>query len=231
MPEAGPGVVIVRATDRYLTDSGDITTRHSFSYGAHYDPANVGFGPIVAINTERLAPGAGYDAHRHGDTEIVTWVVQGVLRHADTAGGGGLIGPGIAQRLSAGSGVEHTEVNASDRAPLEFVQMMLASTHDGAPEYVQVEVEGEAGRLLETVEVHAGARLLVARLGPGDLVTVPGAERSLVHVPRGAVRLSSSETGDTVLLTGDEARLSAAGPYDLSAVGADSEVLVWQLET
>ena len=222
--------MIVRAADRYLTDDGDITTRHSFSYGAHYDPANVGFGPIVAINTECLAPGAGYAAHRHRDVEIVTWVVEGTLRHADTAGGGGVIEPGTAQRLSAGSGVEHTEVNDSTEAPLEFVQMMLASAHDGAPEYEQVSVGGEAGRLIETVGVHAAARLVVARLGPGQSVSVPAAPRSLVHVTRGEVRLD-----DTVLRAGDEARRSAAGPYDLSAVGssasAGGEALVWQLET
>lgn len=225
-PETGPELSIVRAADRYLTDAGDITTRHSFSYGAHYDPANVGFGPIVAINTEWLAPGAGYAAHQHVDVEVVTWVVDGALRHSDTAGGGGVIRPGTAQRLSAGSGVEHTEVNASAEAPLEFVQMMLASEHDRTPEYQQVEVARDVGRLVETVTVHAGARLFVGRLGAGDVVTVPDVPRSLVHVTRGAVRV-----GDTVLLPGDEARLSAAGPYDLSAVDAGSEVLVWQLET
>lgn len=235
MPEAGPDVVMVRVADRYLTDAGDITTRHSFSYGAHYDPANVAFGPILAINTERLAPGAGHAAHRHADVEIVTWVVEGALRHADTAGGGGVIRPGTAQRLSAGSGVEHTEVNASTEAPLVLVQMMLASDHPGAAEYQQADVAGGAGLLLETVGVHADARLLVARLGGGETVTVPGAAGSLVHVTRGSVRLSTSGPGspaasDTVLLAGDEARLSAAGPYDLSAVDADSEVLVWQLE-
>ncbi|MGJ9421561.1 pirin family protein [Aeromicrobium sp. CF3.5] len=230
MPEQGDDRVIVRFADRYLTDGDDLTTRHSFSYGAHYDPANVGFGPILAINTERLAPGAGYGTHRHSDVEIVTWVVEGALRHADSAGGGGVIRPGTAQRLSAGTGVEHTEVNESTESPLEFVQMMLASTHDAAPEYEQVEVADEAGRLLETVTVRAGARLYVTRLEPGDVVTVPSAPRSLVHVTRGVVRLD-----DTVLLAGDEARLGSVGPYDLSAVSGSAsvggEALVWQLET
>ena len=229
MPDHAP--VVVRVADRYRTDAGDITTRHSFSYGAHYDPANVGFGPIVAINTERLGPGAGYDAHRHSDTEIVTWVVEGALRHADTAGGGGVIRPGTAQRLSAGSGVEHTEVNDSVQEPLQFVQMMLASSHDGAPGYEQVEVGDDTGRLLETVPVHAAARLSVARFEPGTVVRVPAAGRSLVHVTRGEVRLITAGRDDTVLLAGDEARLEAAGPYDLSAVGPGGEALVWQLET
>ena len=229
-----PDRVIVRSGDRYLTDAGDIATRHSFSYGAHYDPANVGFGPIRAVNTERLAPGAGYDAHRHADVEIVTWVVSGGLRHVDTAGGGGVIRPGTAQRLSAGTGVEHTEANASTEDPLEFVQMMLASRHDGAPEYEQVEVTDVVGRLVETVSVRAEARLLVARPDVDPAVDVPAAPRSLVHVTRGAVRLHVAGWDDTVLLAGDEARLTGAGPYDLSAVpsgdAVGGEALVWQLE-
>jgi redox-sensitive bicupin YhaK (pirin superfamily) len=227
MPEAwGPERRIVRDTDRFVTEARDITTRHSFSYGTHYDAARVGFAAVRAINTERLAPGAGYEAHRHADVEIVTWVVEGALRHADTAGGGGVIRPGTVQRLSAGSGVEHTEVNASADAPLVFVQMMLASHHEAAPEYEQVELPAATGELLTSVQVHAAAELLVVRLDGGEMVTVPGAPMSLVHVARGEVRL-----GDTVLLAGDEAHLTDWGPYDLSATGIGGEVLIWQLET
>ena len=130
-----------RSADRFLTVGDGTVTRHSFSYGAHYDPANVRFGPLVAINVEHLAPGSGYPAHRHSDVEIITWVLEGVLRHEDSTGIAGDVGPGVLQRLSAGPGVQHTEVNASATDPLVFVQMMLASDHDGDPEIEQRAVE------------------------------------------------------------------------------------------
>ncbi len=223
-----PDIEIRRHADRFVTATRDITTHHSFSYGIHYDPEQIGFGPLRALNTESLAPGAGYESHAHADVEIVTWVVAGVLRHADTAGGGGVVGSGTAQRLSAGTGVEHTEVNDSAVEPLTFVQMMLDSNHVGAPEYQQMDVPSASGEMCPAVRVHADAELFVVRLDAGQRVTVPGSPRSLVHVTRGTVRVR-----DTDLLTGDEARLTGAGPYDLSAAGdsAGSEALVWQLET
>src|SRR3954452_10402437 len=101
------------AAGRFLTPGEGVSTRHSFSYGAHYDPDNVGFGPLIAINTETLEAGGGYDAHRHADVEIVTWVLEGALHHEDSTGHSGTITSGVAQRLSAGPGVEHTERNAS----------------------------------------------------------------------------------------------------------------------
>lgn len=214
------------AADRYLTEGAGKRTWHSFSYGAHYDPDNVGFGPIRAINVEHLEPVAGYEAHRHRDVEIVTWVLDGALRHTDSTGAGGVIRPGTAQRLSAGDGAEHSEVNDSATEPLVFVQMMLASERVGEPEYASVDIPEQTGVLLPTVDVHAPARLSVLRLDPEERVLVPAASRSLVHVTRGAVLLR-----DTLLYEGDEARLTGAGPYDLGAAGSGGEVLVWQLES
>ncbi len=221
-----PDIEIRRDADRFVTDDGDITTRHSFSYGAHYDPDQIGFGPIRALNTEWLAPGAGYEVHAHADVEIVTWVVEGALRHTDTAGGGGVVRPGTVQRLSAGCGVEHTEVNDSADEPLLFVQMMLASDHDGAPEHELWEVLPTSSGLLPAGRVHAAAELFVLRLDAGQTVSVPAAPRSLVHVTRGEVVVR-----DTAMLPGDEARLTDVGPYDLSAAATGGEALVWQLET
>jgi redox-sensitive bicupin YhaK (pirin superfamily) len=138
----------IRGADgRFLTSGVGVSTRHSFSYGAHYDPDNIGFGPLVAINTETLEPGGGYDSHRHADVEIVTWLLGGALEHEDSTGQRGTITPGIAQRLSAGTGVEHTERNASDTEELVFVQMMLVSDHEGEPSYLQVDVDPRTSRL------------------------------------------------------------------------------------
>ncbi|MCW2748221.1 MAG: hypothetical protein JWP10_1363, partial [Nocardioidaceae bacterium] len=104
-----PSFDIRRADGRYVTRVEGMETLHSFSYGDHYDPDNVGFGFLRAINEEVIAPGAGYHPHRHEDVEIVTWVLDGLLAHEDTAGQSGVVPGGVAQRLSAGTGVSHGE--------------------------------------------------------------------------------------------------------------------------
>lgn len=216
---------IRRGADRFRTDADGVTTWHSFSYGAHYDAANVGFGPLIAINTERVEPGRGYDTHHHADVEIVTWVLEGVLVHEDSSGRRGEIRPGTVQRLSAGTGVQHAELNGSREEPVVFVQMMLASDHDGEPVYDQVEVDTTHGALVRSVAVHSPAELLIVRLGAADSVTVPTSPRSLAHVTRGAIRFA-----DTTLTSGDEIRLTDHGAYDLSAADdGGAEVLIWQL--
>jgi quercetin 2,3-dioxygenase len=214
---------IRRSADRYETRTDDVTTRHSFSYGAHYDPENVGFGPIVAINEELVRPGAGYDPHHHADVEIVTWVLEGALDHEDSTGHRGTIRPGTTQRLSAGTGVQHAERNASHDEPLRFVQMMLASDHLDEPEYASLDVEPEPGVLTPAVPVHAPAHLFVVHLDAGQTVTVPVSSRSLVHVTTGSMRL-----GDATLDAGDEARVSDGAAYDLSASGP-ADALIWQV--
>ncbi|MDR7085872.1 redox-sensitive bicupin YhaK (pirin superfamily) [Aeromicrobium panaciterrae] len=213
---------IRRADERYQTDGDGVMTRHSFSYGAHYDPDNIGFGPLIAINTETIDPAEGYDQHHHADVEIVTWVLEGVLMHADSTGHRGVVRPGTAQRLSAGTGVQHTEQNASQDEPLVFVQMMLRSSYDAKPEYVDAVVEPRG--LTPVIGVHAAAELFVVRLAAGDSITVPASPRSLVHVTKGSIRLD-----DTTLTGGDEARLTDERAYDLSAAEDGGEALIWQL--
>lgn len=213
---------IRRAGQRFHTTSEGVETFHSFSYGAHYDPDNIAFGAIIAINTEHLAPGAGYDAHRHSDVEIVTWVLDGLLAHEDSTGGGGEIPPGLAQRLSAGSGVEHTERNASTVEGLTFVQMMLRSDNEGDPEYAQAEVATEIAGLYRAVDVHAPAELRVATLGEGDVIEMPTAPRTLIHVTRGALLVD----GDR-LTPGDEIRTD--DPVGELRADTATEALVWLL--
>jgi redox-sensitive bicupin YhaK (pirin superfamily) len=210
------------AAERFRTDADGIVTWHSFSYGAHYDADNVGFGPLIAINTESLEPGKGYDEHHHADVEIVTWVLEGALRHTDSTGHRGVVTPGTAQRLSAGTGVQHTEQNASRDEPLVFVQMMLRSTYDAEPEYVDSEVVPNG--LTPVIDVHASGQLYVVRLEPGDSVSIESAPMSLVQVTRGAIAL-----GDRTLTSGDEARLTDEDAYDLSAADDGGEALIWQL--
>lgn len=123
-----------RAAERFRTDQPGITTWHSFSSGAHYDPDNVAFGPVVACDEHRLEPGAGFTRHRHARVELVSWVLDGTLRHEDGAGRNGDVPAGSAQYQLAGGGIEHVERNASESAPLHFVQLWLL-TDAPAPAY------------------------------------------------------------------------------------------------
>jgi len=213
-----------RSADRFLTEVEGISTRHGFSYGRHYDPDNVGFGALVAVNDESVAPGAGYESHGHAGVEIVTWVLEGALAHQDETGQDGVVLPGTAQRLSAGDGVRHSERNASATEPLRFVQMMLASRHEGAPAYASVDVPRLPGRLAATIDVAAPAVLFVARFEGGETIEVPASPRLFVHVTRGAVM-----AGTDALAEGDELRDSRAEPLVLTSTGA-AEALVWLLD-
>ncbi|MDF9812955.1 pirin family protein [Streptomyces sp. SPB162] len=190
-----------------------IETLHAFSFGAHYDPDNLRFGPLMACNEEHLAPGAGFAEHPHGGVEIVTWVIEGELGHRDSAGHETVVRAGEAQLLSAGDGVRHVERNAGE-TPLRFLQMWLEpAASGGAPRYG---VE-RGTRFVPFRQPHAA--LTVAR-GPGEL---PAAPFVYVHVVRGGVRL-----GDETLKEGDAARLT--GEPGLWAHAAEPvEYLVWAM--
>lgn len=128
---------IHRADERFRTASEWLDSRHSFSFGAHYDPANVGFGFLVAHNDETVAPGSGFGAHPHQDLEIVTWVLRGALAHRDSQGNSGEVHPGLAQRMSAGSGIQHSEWNDGSE-PVHYVQMWVRPDRlDLPPSYEQ----------------------------------------------------------------------------------------------
>lgn len=229
MPE--PAVTVLRADERYVTRSPGIVTRHCFSYGDHYDPDNVRFGPLRAVNDELLEPGAGYEPHRHADVEIVTWVLDGTLEHADSAGNQGMVRPGAVQYLSAGSGVEHTERNASEERPLRFVQMMVdpsagALRSDPVPPvYVQHGLDGARGRWLRALTVRPGVVLDIALLDRHDTVALPEDEDLHLHVTRGSVVLGA--TG--ALRAGDTARLTSPPATALRAE-QEAEVLLWHLD-
>ena len=206
-----------RSDDRFLTTGEGTSTRHSFSYGSHYDPANIGFGQLIAINEEFVDPGRGYELHHHANVEIVTWVLEGELLHEDTAGSRGVIAPGVAQRLSAGDGVQHSERNASKTEPLRFLQMMLRSDNTGEPSYEQSDI-GPVSVL------NARARLLILRPGSGEMVHIPAAPLSYVQVTAGQV-----SAAEHFLSSGDALRLTDEGAYDVFAQ-EPAEVLIWQMQ-
>jgi redox-sensitive bicupin YhaK (pirin superfamily) len=217
--------------DRFLTRAEGRTTWHSFSFGAHYDPANVGFGPLVALNDELLPPGTGYDDHPHRDTEIVTWVLSGALRHRDSSGHEAVVGAGEVQVLSAGSGVVHSEVSASS-GPTRFVQCWLrpdsadlppshATAHPDVLDSLVVVASGSgAGLPIQVGE----ASLSVALLDQGDEVQLPPATRLLVFVATGDVLLDGRG-----LPAGGEARLVDEPAHPVVATTPGTQLLVWRL--
>lgn len=240
-------IEVRRADDRALTTAPGLSTRHSFSFGVHYDPGNVGMGALVVHNEESVAPGQGYDWHEHAGMEIVTWVADGVLLHEDTTGVQGRVRPGQVQRLSAGAGVRHAERNASTSERLRFVQAWLrADEPRPPPSYEQADAgpalrgggwvllaSGLPSAEVPAVRIGARAALRAARLPPGTAIALPAVERAHFFVVRGDVTLRHSgddpgtDTGAD-LHQGDAARLTDPGPRQVSAV-TDTELLLWEV--
>src|SRR3954447_4112064 len=145
-----PAVDIRRAADRFATDIGWLDSKHSFSFSNHWDPQNTHHGLLLVNNDDIVTPGRGFDTHPHRDMEIVTWVLQGSLVHQDSEGNRGVIYPGLAQRMSAGTGILHSEKNDSWRVegreahdePVRFIQMWVPPDEAGIqPGYEQLEIE------------------------------------------------------------------------------------------
>lgn len=230
-------VIDVRPADsRFVTRIDWLDSAHSFSFGPHRDPTNTHHGLLLVNNDDRVAAGAGFPPHPHRDMEIVTWVLSGALEHRDSAGNHGIITPGAAQRMSAGRGIRHSEMNASRIEPVHFVQMWVLPDSTGIdPGYEQrdVSAELERGGLVAVAsgrEPDAGVRihqrdatLWAARLAPGSTVTVPDDPHVHVFVPVGSGELE----GAGEVSTGDAVRLTAAGGRRFVASPAGAEILVW----
>ncbi|MGV0807435.1 pirin family protein [Mycolicibacterium setense] len=225
-------VDIRRAADRGASTTDWLQSRHSFSFADYYDPANTHHGLLLVNNDDIVAPGAGFDTHPHRDMEIVTWVLSGQLAHEDSMGNSGVIYPGLAQRMSAGTGVRHSEKNGSGTEPVHFVQMwVLPDTAGVTPSYQQQEIELAdtltpiaSGALDAAVSLHnRNATLYGARLQPGDSVELPSARYVHLFVARGSVTLQ----GSGPLAEGDAARLTDSG----GRVSADTaaEILIWEM--
>ena len=240
----GTGIEVRRGVERFVTWHDGVCSRHSFSFGRHYDPRDTHFGLLLAHNDDTLQPGSGFPPHPHRDLEVVTWVLSGALRHEDSTGHAEVVRPGEVQWMSAGGGVVHTETAATDAGPVRYVQMWVApDTAGGRPRYRRVDVSGllAGGGLVpvaggSTGGTAAGAEpplrigqrgavLHVARLTDGGSITVPDAPYVHLYVARGALDLD----GAGQLLDGDAARLTRAGAREAVAA-APAEVLVWAMD-
>ena len=227
---------IRRAEDRARTRIGWLDSSHSFSFGPHYDRDNTHHGLLLVSNDDRVAAGSGFDTHPHRDMEIVTWVLSGRLEHKDSEGNHGEHYPGLAQRMSAGRGIWHSEMNPSYTEDVHFVQMwVLPDTESVDPGYEQMDINAQldAGGLqpIASGKGHdaaisirqRGAVLWGGRLGPDETVEVPDGPHVHLFVARGATDLEAAGT----LLEGDAARLLGAGSRRLTAGPEGAEVLVW----
>ncbi len=242
-----PSVDVRHAEDRYTSQFGWLDSKHSFSFGHHFDRTNTHHGLLLVNNDDVVDAGTGFDTHPHRDMEIVTWVLDGSLVHQDSTGHNGIIYPGLAQRMSAGRGIMHSEKNDSWRLagdahqdPVHFIQMWVVPDQGGiTPGYEQLEIDHDvlAGGLVPVASgmvKHDGesairiknksAAMYVARLQPGQSVELPEAPFLHLFVPRGSVTLE----GAGALAPGDAVRFTASGGQRVTAI-EQAEIIVWEM--
>ncbi len=241
---------IRRSDTRPTTRIDWLDSKHSFSFGGHYDLANTHFGLLLVSNDDVVAPGSGFETHPHRDMEIITWVLDGALVHQDSTGHNGVIYPGLAQRMSAGHGTLHSEKNDAWRLaggdphsdPVHFVQMWVLPDERGIePGYEQLDIGSELSRgglvpVASGLTKHANdsairiaqrdAALFAARLGTGESVSLPAAPYVHLYVARGSVHLEGAGT----LASGDAIRLTAVDGPRVTAV-KPAELLVWEMHS
>lgn len=228
-------ITVRRSEDRGHADHGWLDTYHTFSFADYWTPEFVGFGPLRVLNQDKVAASRGFGTHGHRDMEIVTYVLGGVLEHRDSLGNGSRILPGEVQLLSAGTGVTHSEFNASSQEELEFLQMWIVPRETGTePRYEQRAFDDLDGQLRLVVSpdgaegslsIAQDAHLFVGRLAADDRVEhVVGSDRSAwLHVARGELRLNGELLG-----AGDGAAVQAEPSLVLQSEGR-ADVVFWEL--
>jgi quercetin 2,3-dioxygenase len=232
-------ITIRKSGDRAHFDHGWLDTRHTFSFASYQDEAHMGFRALRVINEDVVKPGEGFGRHGHRDMEILSYVLGGALAHKDSTGGGGVLRPGEVQRMSAGTGVMHSEFNGSGEEPVHFLQLWILPDRAGhAPSYEQ-QAYPEAERrnalrlvaspdgALGSTTIHQDARVYATLLDEGRAATLPlgKGRHAWVQVARGAV-----DVNGTPLRAGDGAALSDEAEVALTGKGPGAaEVLVFDL--
>lgn len=225
-----------RAEDRGHADHGWLDSYHTFSFAGYYDPAHMGFRSLRVINDDKVAPGAGFGTHPHRDMEIITYVLSGALEHKDSMGNGRIIRPGEVQYMAAGTGVQHSEFNPSDKEPVHLLQIWIQPDRKGAkPRYEEKSLAKAKSGALQLIASKAGrdgsiqinqdTDLYVAKLNSGDqLIQELSPQRhAWLHVAEGEVSLNGQQ-----LKAGDAAALSDERRIELAA-NQNSQVLLFDL--
>ncbi|MGB0630654.1 MAG: pirin family protein [Alphaproteobacteria bacterium] len=230
-------ITIRHAEDRGTANLGWLNSKHSFSFGHFHDPAHMGFGALRVINEDRVQPGEGFPTHGHENMEIISYVLDGALEHKDSIGTGSVIRPGEVQRMSAGTGIRHSEFNASDRDIVHFLQIwVIPNKQDIDPGYEQ-KAFAEDGRrgLLRLVasndardgslKIHQDVDLYTSLLDDGDVIVLPlrPGRQVWVQVARGSVQVNGEQ-----LYPGDGAGLTAEESVTVTGT-SDAEVLIFDL--
>jgi redox-sensitive bicupin YhaK (pirin superfamily) len=230
-------LTIRRSDQRGRANHGWLDSRHTFSFADYHDPAHMGFRSLRVINEDRVQPGKGFGTHPHRDMEIVSYVLEGALEHKDSMGTGSVIRPGDVQRMSAGTGVTHSEYNASKSEPVHFLQIWLMPRERGvAPGYEQKAFADDTrrGRLRlvaspdgreASLTLHADAAIYACSFDSGESaeLAIGAGRHAWVQVTRGEVRVNGVE-----LKSGDGAALSSEAAVRVEGV-AGGEVLVFDL--
>ena len=230
-------IAIRPANERLHTRIGWLDSRHTFSFGEHIDPRFMGFRALRVINEDRVAPGKGFGTHSHRDMEIISYVIEGSLRHEDSMGTGSVINVGDVQRMSAGTGVLHSERNASNTEPAHFLQIWLLPERTRiAPSYEQrtFPLKDRQGRLTliasrdsreDSIQVHQDVDLYSALLGRGERAShaLKDSRHAWVQVARGDIQING-----TPLSAGDGAAITEQSALQLMAL-TQAEVLLFDL--
>jgi redox-sensitive bicupin YhaK (pirin superfamily) len=226
-----------KAEERGHANHGWLDTYHSFSFADYYDPEHMGYGPLRVINDDRIHPGRGFGTHPHRDMEIVTYVLAGELAHKDSMGNGSVIRRGDVQRMSAGTGVLHSEFNASNETPVHLLQIWIEPARRGAaPSYEQKHYTDaeKRGRLLPivsgdgsdgSVTIHQDARVYAGIVDTGETVrhALAADRKAYVHVATGAAIVNGQR-----LVAGDAVKLAGERQIDIGG-DPEAEVLVFDL--
>lgn len=225
------------ANERGVANFGWLSSRHTFSFGHYYDPGYMGFGPLRVINEDNVQPAQGFDTHGHRDMEIISYVLDGALAHKDSTGTGSVIRPGNVQRMSAGTGILHSEFNASEKDPVHFLQIWILPNQNGlAPSYEeqhfgdddkrnQWRLIGSPNGRDGSVLIHQDVDLYAAIIEPGNTLSRKLSEnrKTWIQVVRGQLQLDEGE-----LSAGDGVALQEDRVVELQAL-TEAEILLFDM--
>lgn len=230
-------ITIRKGVDRGHANHGWLDANHSFSFGNYYHPDHLGYRALRVMNEDRINPGAGFPTHPHQDMEIITYVLEGALTHKDSTGGAGVITPGVVQYMCAGTGVTHSEFNASDENPLHLYQIWLLPNANGhQPRYAEKKVgdarEGALALMASgdgrngSIRINQDVDLYAAQVKEGDDLTHAFAEGRYgwLQIAKGGIELPEG----SIMQAGDGAKIDGERALAFKAL-ADSEILLFDL--